>query len=852
MMNLKQLTRSLIAAGAIAPFFAHGFTIADVRIEGEQHTSEATVHSLLPIKVGDTFDEQIGEQIIRNLHASGFYENVLLEQNGEQLIITVRERPIISELVVRGSKILPNEAILKQMSATRASQGSSDADLMRKDGDPSYDEKMETFETRSAYNTAQALATAGLGKGDFFSNEALIRTLRALDSAYREQGKNNVVITPEVVMLARNRVAITINIEEGETTKIRQLNFEGNEAFSNRQLNRQIVLNDGNLVSWFTKNNVFSWDKFNRDKIRLENFYRSRGYFDFRADFDDVQRQLSNDRTSETVTIKVYEGKKYHWGNFNIVGDTKEVSHEQLAKHLAKLKPGKLSDYDRLQEALAAIKLEMQSAGYAYAQVSSEADRIVDENGKDALNITITVSAGQKIAVREIHINGNNKTRDEVIRREIRQMESAPYDLEKINRSAQRLRQLGYFEEVHISAQPVLEDNRQTDLHVQVKERSTGSIHVAAGWSQDDGLILSSSVAQDNVFGTGKSASIGISRSKVNRNASISFTDPYFTPEGVSMTYNIFGSQYNPYKLNSNRRNYNTTRYGGSLIMGVPIGEYDRINVGLGAEQLTVNLRSGQPPYRYQRFVDENGTRNMIYKGIASWYRNTTDDATWPTKGYQASIDGEIGLPGSGLQYYQLAHQQTWYFPLSRHLTLLLNGQFGYSGHYGKTSEVPFMYNQTGGGLGSVRGYETSSLGPKVYDHEYCTTDTGGVERCGTYTESYGGKFAANANAELLFPFPGMQTSRSVRLSLFADAGSVWDGKTYNSGNYSIRNPYGSGNYYTGKHKSSFSNELRYSAGTALTWLSPMGPIKLSYAVPLKKQDNDLLQRFQFQLGTVF
>lgn len=846
-MNLNKLTATLIAAGAIAPMLAHGFTISDVRIEGEQHTSEATVHSLLPVKVGDTYDEQIGEQIIRNLHASGFYENVLLEQNGEQLIITVRERPIISELNVRGSKVLSNEAIIKQMSSTRASQASSDADLLKQNQEQGYDEKLEAYETRAAYNTAQALASAGLGKGDFFSNEALVRTLRALDGAYREQGKNNVKITPEVVMLARNRVAITINIEEGETTKIHKLNFEGNEAFSDSRLHRQIVLNDGNLVSWFTKNNIFSWEKFGRDKARLETFYRSHGYFDFRADFDDVARQLSENKETEEITIKIYEGKQYRWGNFKIVGDTKELKTEELQRHLSPLQNGKLSNYDRLQEALAQIRLDFQSAGYAYAQVHAEADRKVNDKGQPILDIAISVVPGSKIAVREIHINGNNKTRDEVIRRELRQMESAPYDLSKINRSAQRLRQLGYFEDVQITPQPVVEDSRQTDLSVQVKERSTGSLNVSAGWSQDDGLILASGIAQDNLFGTGKSASLNLSRSKVNRNASLSFTDPYFTPDGVSMTYSVFGTQYNPNKLNSNRRNYSTTRFGSTVTMGIPIGEYDRINLGLGVEQMNVKLDS-HPPYRYQRFVNENGNRNTTYKGIISWYRNTTDDAYWPTSGYQASINGEIGLPGSGLQYYQLGHQQTWYFPISRFFTLMLNAQLGYSGNYGKTSDVPFMYNQTGGGLGSVRGYESGSLGPKVRDNEYNSNN----EVISTYTESYGGKFAVNTNAELLFPFPGMQNSRSVRLSLFADAGSVWDGKTYNERDYGLDNPYGSGGYYTAPHKSSFTNELRYSTGAALTWLSPMGPIKLSYALPLKKKEHDLIQRFQFQLGTVF
>ena len=383
------------------------------------------------------------------------------------------------------------------------------------------------------------------------------------------------------------------------------------------------------------------------------------------------------------------------------------------------------------------------------------------------------------------------------------------------------------------------------DVSVAVKERATGSLNASAGWSQDDGLILAAGVSQDNLFGTGKSASVNISRSKVTQSANLSFTDPYFTPDGVSMTYSLFGSRYDPSKSTSasTRRNYRMTRYGGTATMGVPITEYDRVNFGLGVEHMGVTLLRN-PPYRYQRFVDENKRNNWIYKGLLSWYRNTTDDGYWPTRGYNANVTGEIGLPGSGLQYYQLGHQQTWYFPISRSFTLMLNGQIGYSGSYGKTKEIPFMYTQSGGGLGSVRGYETGTLGPKVYDVD---PYDGSLD-----TEAYGGKFAVNANAELLFPFPGFKDSKSIRMSLFADAGSVWDGKNYNSFAYSRSNPYGSNGFYTSNHKSSFKEELRYSTGLALTWISPVGPIKLSYALPLNKKTGDQVQRFQFQLGTVF
>ncbi|MDK4688370.1 outer membrane protein assembly factor BamA [Kingella negevensis] len=842
-MKLNKITATLFALGMVLPAFAENFTVNEFRVEGEQHTSEATVRSLLPLKVGDTFTDEKGEELIQRLYATGFYENVLLEQNGNMLIITVKERPIISELTVKGAKVLPNDAIVKQMATVKASNASNDADLVAsKKGEQSYDEKLQEYETQAAYNTAQALASSGLGKGDFFSQEALVRALRALDGAYKEQGKNNAKITPKVQELSHNRVAVTVNVEEGETTRMNALNFEGNEAFSDYRLSRIVGLTDGTIFSWATKSNVFSWEKFSRDKARLEAFYHEHGYFDFQVDYNDVERQFNEDKTKESVTIKLHEGKKFYWGNIRIVGDTKDVPRETLEKHLKKLKAGRLSNMDSLQAAMALIHQDLQSAGYANAKVTSETVRR-EENGKNIADISIVVAPGNRVAVRSIKISGNNKTRDEVIRREMRQMEGATYDQSKLARSSERLRQLGYFDDVKILTNPVPEDDQQTDLTVQVQERSTGSINASAGWSQDDGLVLAGSVAQDNLFGTGKSTALSVSRSKVTQAVNLSFTEPYFTPDGVSMSYNIFGSRYDPSKSDSNTRNYRMDRYGVSANMGVPITEYDRVNLGLGVEHMGVTLFN-RPPYRYQRFVDENGKNNWLYKGTLSWFRNTTDDGFWPTRGYSTNVTGEIGLPGSGFQYYRLGHQQTWYFPLTKHFTLMLNGQIGYSGAYGKTKEVPFMYTQSGGGLGSVRGYESGSLGPKVYDID---------PNNGSYnTESYGGKYSANANAELLFPFPGIKDSRTVRLSLFADAGSVWDGKTYNPNRYNAANPNGSNGYYSSNHKSSFRNELRYSVGAALTWISPVGPIKLSYAYPLKKKSSDQVQRFQFQLGTVF
>ena len=462
------------------------------------------------------------------------------------------------------------------------------------------------------------------------------------------------------------------------------------------------------------------------------------------------------------------------------------------------------------------------------------------------MDFVLTVNPGRKYYVNQIHISGNNKTRDAVIRREMRQTEAAPYDSAKLNRSKDRIQLLGYFDDVKVETRPLPDTPDQVDVDVSVKERSTGSVEVAAGWVQDTGLVLSAGVAQDNLFGTGKSANFRIARGKTQNTASLSFTDPYFTPDGVSLGYDIYYRGFMPYKSSSSSssNNYETTRIGLGARMGVPVTEYDRVNFGLAVEHLNVKLHGdvNYQPYRYRQFLQEHGEKNWILKGNIGWGRNKTDDALWPTRGYTTSVNADLGLPGGDLKYYILTHDQRWFFPLSKSFTLMLGGEVGYAGSYGGTSSVPFFNNFYGGGLGSVRGYESGSLGPKVYE----------IYGNSRNIVNYGGTYKAYASAELLFPFPGVKDQRSVRLSVFADAGSVWDGKTYNTGAYSSANPYGTNGYYSQDHRSTFSNELRYSVGAALTWLSPLGPMKFSFAHPMRRRDNDQIQRFQFQLGTTF
>ncbi len=782
-MKLKLITASLMGLSlSTAAFAVEPFTINDIRIEGLQRTEPSTVFTYMPVKIGDKFNDEKAEETIKNLYKTGFFDDVLIESSNNQVLVTVIERPIISSLTVTGGKDISND-ILRQ--------------------------NLERF---------------GLGQSQPFNPTLLNQAMVALKGEYDNRGKYGAEIKPTMNKLDRNRVSLSIEIDEGKTTKISSINFEGNQAYSTSKLRKVLDITGTGMMTWYTKSNRFGEEKLSESLEGLRDFYHNQGYFDFNVLDAQVTPQDDNPEKL-TVNIKVNEGPRYKLGQIKIIGDIEEVPMEDLTK-LVKVKKNQWYNRGQMLDLMKSIQNRMGESGYAFSNVNIRPE---PNQYSGIVDFTLAVDSGRKVYVNQINISGNNRSRDEVIRRELRQMESAVYNKRDVDRSRIRIQQLGYFDDVQVDVAPVPGANDQVDVDMSVVERNTGSVDVSVGYVQDDGIVFSGGIAQDNLFGTGKSASLRLSHSKVNKVAALSFTEPYFTPDGVSLGYDLYGREYNPDKINTSR--YKTTTYGTGVRMGVPITEYDRVNFGLGVEHTKIGLfydHNGDPisPKRYVDFVNDNGDTNWTLKGNIGWGRNTTDSAVWPTRGYIINAGLEAGLPGGDIEYVKLNHQQTWFFPISSSFTLMLNGELGWAKGYGKTKQLPFFHNFYGGGLGSVRGYETSSLGPKEFD--------------GYDDEDYlGGNKTASFNAELLFPMPGMRNDRSVRLSAFVDGGSVWDGKTYEYPRNS-------------RYKSSFSEEFRYSAGAALTWLSPMGPLKFSYAVPLNKKDGDKLQRFQFQLGTTF
>ncbi len=759
----KRLLAAAVAAAFLSPAWAaDAFVIKDIRVEGLQRTEPGTVFNYLPLKVGDTFDPQRAPDIIKALYGTGFFNDVRVESDGDVLVLSVSERPVIAQLQVNGSKEFPKEQLIKAM----------------KDN--------------------------GLAESRIFDQGLLDQAVQELKRQYFSKGKYSAEIQTQITRLERNRVAVTLDIVEGVTAKISDIRIVGNKAFSEDTLLEEMSLTPSGFMTWLSRSDRYSKQQLSADLEKIRAFYLNQGYAEF--NIESTQVAISADKQDMFVTLNLVEGKQYKIADIRLAGDLR-VPQEELRK-LITVKQGALFNREDINNSIKAVSERLEADGYAFVSVNPVPE--IDKD-KQTVSLTFFVDPGRLTTVRRVNVAGNTRTRDEVIRRELRQLESAQYNGAAIKRSKERLELLGYFETVNIDTPAVADTADQVDMNVTVKERATGSINAGIGYAQGDGLQLSGSVSQANVLGSGKSLSVGFSNGKTSKSATVSFTDPYYTVDGVSVGYDVYRRVYNPASTDTNK--YKTNTFGGAVRFGVPVTEYDRINYSFGAENTKITLFSDSPQ-RYKDFVNQYGRSNMTLLASAGWSRDTRDSAVWPTSGYTMGVSLDAGLPGGDIQYYRMSHSQQWFWPLSKTYTLAVSGDIGFVNGYGRTSRVPFFQNYYLGGLGSVRGYENGSMGP---------LDTNG--------DALGGTRKATTSAELLFPFPGMRDNRSLRTSLFFDAGTLWDPKDASV---------------------TASSGLRYSAGMALTWVSPIGPLKFSYGVPLKKKSGDQLQRFQFTIGQVF
>jgi outer membrane protein insertion porin family len=643
----------------------------------------------------------------------------------------------------------------------------------------------------------KALKDIGLAEARIFDRSALDRAEQELKRQYITRGLYAAKVQTTVTPQERNRVAINFTIDEGSASKISRINIIGTKAYGEAELLKQMTLTTPGWLTWYTKNDQYSKQKLQADLEALRSFYQNRGYLEF--EIESTQVSISPDREDIYITINVHEGPRYTVSDVRLAGDL-QVDESEL-RALVQLRAGEVYSREKLQKTAKDISDRLGAEGYAFANVNAVPD--VDRD-KATAAFTIYVDPGRRVYVRRVNITGNVKTRDEVIRREARQLESAWFDGARIERSKVRIRRLGYFDDVNVETPPVPGSSDQIDVEFSIVERSTGNLLAGLGYSSSDGLVFSGSISQQNVFGSGNAISLAINTSKVNRTYSISYTEPYWTVDGVARTLEIYQRKLDPTSLSVSQ--YTSDTIGAAVAFGIPITETDTINLGFRYDHTTLGLFSNSPP-AYIDYVDEFGATTNAYVLSAGWSRDTRDDILYPNQGRLQSLLLELGLPFGDLSYYKAQYVNQWFWPVWNPFVLMLRGEIGYGdGYNGK----PLFKAFYAGGVGSVRGYETSSLGPRDI-----------------YGNVLGGKRKIVGNAELFYPL--LTGQQAVRVSVFADAGQI---------------------YLNGMQPNYES--FRYSTGVGLAWNSPMGPLKFSYAYPINEKPGDKIQRFQFQVGSVF
>jgi outer membrane protein insertion porin family len=775
-MNLP-VRLSALAAALLLAFQVHAFEpfqVGDIRVEGIQRTEAGTVFSYLPVKVGDTLTQDKAAEAIQALYATGFFKDVRLDVQDKVLIVMVEERPAIASVDFTGMKEFPKEDI------------------------------------------KTAFKQLGLAEGRILDKSLLDKAEQELKRQYYNRGLYAVQVAANLSPLERNRTAISFDVNEGDVAKIRSINIIGAKAFTEKQLLKLFTLTTPGMMTWWTKNDQYSKQKLAGDLETLRSHYLNQGFLEFRI--DSTQVSITSDKKDIYITLNISEGDVYTVSDFKLVGDL-PLAEDELKK-LVTLKPGGVFSREALNESIKKIGDRLGNDGYAFSNVNAAPE--VDK-AKKQVAFNFLIDPGRKVYVRRINIAGNSVTRDEVIRREMRQIEGGWYAADKINRSRERIERLSYFKEVNVETPPVPGAPDQVDVNFNVTEQSTGSIMLGAGLSSTDGLVLSGSVSQRNLFGSGNAVSLQLNTGSYNTIYSLAFTRPYFTQDGTSLGFDIYQKDIDTSELDG-VTSYKQSTLGAGVRMGVPVTEFDTINLGASAEQYSFDLTDESPDH-YLAFCDPSLTVYSCDKTSLrldiGWSRDSRDSFLYPTRGQYQKLHAEVGTPVGDLKYYRISYEHQWLWPVTRNLTLLLNGEIGYGSGYGG-EEMPFFRNFFAGGIGSVRGFKAGTLGPQD-----------------EFGNAIGGDTRLVANAELLMPFPGSGNDRSLRMSVFVDAGGVW-GPNDSASDGSV-------------DFADFSlDEMRYSAGMAVIWLSPMGPIRLSLAKPLKQLEGDEEEMFQFQLGNVF
>ena len=764
--------RSLIGAAVVAmcagqALAVNPFVVKDIRVEGIQRTEAGTVFSYLPVRVGETFDDTKSIAAIKALYATGFFKDVRLEEENGVLVVLVEERPAISTVDFTGTKEFEKDVLVK------------------------------------------ALKEIGVGESKTFDKSSVDRAEQELKRQYLSHGLYGVKITTTVTPIERNRVTVMFNVDEGDTARIKQIAIVGNKRFTDKELRQVLQLSTSGWFTWYSKADQYSKTKLTGDIEAIKSFYLNRGYLE--ANIESTQVAITPDKKDIYLTINISEGEQYKVAGVKLEGET--FGREEELKSLILLKPGSIYSGELLTESNKRISDRMGTFGYAFANVNANPE--IDRDKRE-VTFTFFVDPGKRAYVRHMNIAGNTTTRDEVIRREFRQFEGSWYDGNKIKLSRDRVDRLGYFKDVTIETPEAAGTTDQVDVNVTVVEKPTGNFMIGGAFSQAEKFTFTASIQQANFAGSGNTIGLDLNTSKYSRTIAFSQTNPYFTDDGISQSFELYLRTTRPPALNIG--SYTVKQTGGRLSYGVPFSETDTVFFGLGLERTSIETDQSSP-LRFKQYVEQmTGIKGGVgtattnaFPLTAAWSRDSRDSAITPSAGSYKRANMELDVMGDS-KYYRAVYEQQWYRPITRKVTLALRGELDY-GHGLRGNPYPVFKNFYGGGIGSVRGYLSSSLG--VVD-----PNTG---------DALGGSTRLLGAAELQMPFPGGGADKSLRWFGFLDGGQVFqEGQK-------IR-----------------ANELRFSAGLGVSWISPVGPLKLSYAKPLNAKPGDRLERFQFQMGTGF
>jgi len=742
------------AAWAVDPF-----TLRDIRVEGLQRVEPGTIFASLPFRVGETYNDDKGSSAIRALFGLGLFKDVRLEVSGDVLVVIVEERPTVADVDFVGTKEFDKEVLKK------------------------------------------ALRDAGVADGQPFDRALADKAEQELKRQYINKSLYGAEVVTTVTPIERNRVNLTFSVVEGDVAKIKEIRITGNKAFSESTLLGLFDLDTGGWLSWYTKSDRYSRTKLNADIETLRSYYLSRGYLEFKV--ETTQVAISPDKQSIAITLNLTEGERFLVSGVRLEGNY--LGKEEEFKSLVTIKPGEPYNADAVAETTKAFNDYFGTFGFAFAKV--EATPEIDRSN-NRVAFVMQAEPSRRAYVRRINISGNNRTRDEVVRREFRQFESSWYDGDKIRLSRDRVDRLGFFTDVNVETQEVSGTADQVDIAVNVAEKPTGNLQLGAGYSSADSVSLMFGIKQENVFGSGNYLGIEVNTSKSNRQLVLSTIDPYFTAEGISRSIDVYDRTSQP--LTGQGGDYKLKTRGASIRFGVPFTETDTVYFGSGYESLTI-VPGALLPVSYLEYANQFGYTSNSIPLTVGWSRDSRDSALVPTSGRFQRVYGDWGIAGD-IRFVRANYQIQQFIALNKQFTFALNGELGW-GKGLNGQPYPLFKNYYSGGLGSVRGFQQGSLGPR---------DSSGL--------SVGAPKKLTVNAELIAPFPGAGNDRTLRLYGFVDAGNVF------KNSYKLSGPDG----------------LRASTGLGISWISPVGPLRIAFAVPLRKQAGDKIERLQFQIGTSF